>query len=86
MTCCRMTEEVISVVAVPYSGKSYVLASKWAEFNQITAVGIRFYLVREDGEIVIIWHEIWKWVWDTILLKKVSIKKSSFASEAGFFR
>lgn len=54
MTGCKMTEEVVPVVAVPYSGKSYALASKWAEFAQIKTVGIRFYLVREDGEIVII--------------------------------
>ena len=54
MTGCRMTENVVSIVAVPYSEKSYNLATKWAEFEQMQLVGIKFYLVKEDGDIVIV--------------------------------
>lgn len=36
MTGCRMTKNVIAIVAVPYSEKSYNLAMKWAEFEQMT--------------------------------------------------
>jgi hypothetical protein len=54
MTGCRMTENVVAIVAVPYSEKSYDLATKWVKFEQMQLVGIKFYLVKEDGDIVIV--------------------------------
>jgi hypothetical protein len=54
MTGCTMTKNVIAIVAVPYSEKSYNLASKWTKFEQMQLVGIKFYLVKEDGDIVIV--------------------------------
>lgn len=54
MTGCKMTDKVVLIVAVPYSEKSYSLATKWANLEQIQLVGIKFYLVKEDGDIVIV--------------------------------
>ncbi len=36
---------------VPYSEKSYELASKWSELEQIKMIGIKFILVHGDGKI-----------------------------------
>ncbi|MGN0169515.1 MAG: hypothetical protein ACI39H_02005 [Lachnospiraceae bacterium] len=47
-------EYVIPVVGVPYSEKSYELATRWIKLPQIQAVGIKFFLVKEDGNIVTI--------------------------------
>ena len=45
-------EDVTPVVAVPYSEKSYELATRWIKLPQIQTVGINFCLVKEDGNIV----------------------------------
>ena len=47
-------EDVTPVVAVPYSGKSFELATRWIKLPQIQAVGIKFFLAKEDGNIVTI--------------------------------
>lgn len=54
MTGCRMTENVVPIVAVPYSEKSYELATRWAQLEQMQLIGIKFYLLKEDGDIVIV--------------------------------
>lgn len=51
MTGCQLNENVIPVVAVPYSEKSYELASRWSQLQQIRMVGIKFLLVRVDGSV-----------------------------------
>ena len=51
MTGCPMTDNMVPVVAVPYTEKSYELARRWSELKQIQAVGIKFILVHENGEI-----------------------------------
>lgn len=51
MTGIAFTEEVIPVVAVPYSSKSYELASRWCSLEQIKKVGIQFALVYDDGKV-----------------------------------
>lgn len=52
MTGCTMAENIIPVVAVPYTAKSNELAIRWAGLPQIKMVGIKFILVKEDGSIV----------------------------------
>lgn len=42
---------IIPMVAVPYTPKSYELATKWSELSQIRTLGIKFALVREDGNV-----------------------------------
>lgn len=54
MTSCFMSENVIPVVAVPYTKKSLELAERWSKLEQIQRVGIRFILVQENGNIVTI--------------------------------
>lgn len=54
MTGCQLSENIVPVVAVPYSEKSYELASRWVQLKQIRLVGIRFMLVRADGGIELI--------------------------------
>lgn len=54
MTGCQMADNVVPVVAVPYTNKSYELANKWSQLRQIRNVGIKFILVHEDGNIVYI--------------------------------
>ena len=54
MTGCQLSDNVIPVVAVPYSDKSYELACRWSLLKQIQMVGIRFMLVCEDGDLKII--------------------------------
>lgn len=51
MTGCQLDEQLIPVVAVPYSEKSHELARRWSQFKQIEMVGIKFMLVHEDGTI-----------------------------------
>lgn len=51
MTGCQLDENVIPVVAVPYSEKSYELACRWSRLKQIRLVGIRFMLVYEKGKV-----------------------------------
>ncbi len=54
MTGRELTEDIISVVAAPYSDKTYELAIRWSEYSQIKKIGIRFILVKADGDIVMI--------------------------------
>lgn len=51
MTGCQLSENVVPVVAVPYTEKSYELACRWTQLKQIQMVGIKFMLVREDGKV-----------------------------------
>lgn len=52
MTNEHVTKDVIPVVAVPYSDKSFVLATKWSQLEQIRTMGICFFLVKDSGEII----------------------------------
>lgn len=51
MTGCPDSNDVIPVVAVPYSAKSAELAKKWSCNERILRAGIRFMLVHDNGEI-----------------------------------
>lgn len=51
MTGIALTEDIIPVVAVPYSSKSYELASRWCSLEQIKKIGIQFALVHDDGKV-----------------------------------
>ncbi len=51
MTSCELSEEIVPMVAVPFSEKIYELAVKWGAYPQIQQIGIGFLLVKEDGEI-----------------------------------
>lgn len=51
MTGCQLIENMIPVVAVPYTTKSYELACKWSQLKQIQSVGIKFILVHEEGKL-----------------------------------
>ena len=50
----ELTENIVPAVAVPYSEKSFELATRWGEYSQIKQIGIRFILVKNDGDIVMI--------------------------------
>lgn len=52
MTAEIFGDNVIPAVAVPYSEKSYELATRWSEYPQIKLVGIKFVLVKDNGDIV----------------------------------
>ena len=54
MTGGELTDEIIPAVAVPYSKKTLELAEKWSEYHQIKQIGIRFILVKVDGDIEMI--------------------------------
>ena len=54
MTGCELGNGIIPAVAVPYSKKSYDLANKWSKLPQMKKIGIKFYLVQENGDIVIV--------------------------------
>ncbi len=54
MTGCQLNERIVPMVAVPYTEKSYELASRWSSLKQIQLVGIKFILVRDTGDVVII--------------------------------
>ena len=47
-------ENVIPIVAVPYSSKSYELAKRWSEYKKIQDANIHFILVQDSGEILYI--------------------------------
>lgn len=47
-------ENIIPVVAVPYSSKSYELAKRWSEYKKIQDANIHFILVYDNGEIMYI--------------------------------
>lgn len=52
MTNERVMQDVIPVVAVPYSEKSFALATQWSQLEQMKKSGICFFLVKENGEII----------------------------------
>lgn len=52
MTSSVLTDDMIPAVAVPYSEKSVELAGRWSEYPQMQQIGIRFLLVKDDGDIV----------------------------------
>ena len=54
MTGCRLDDNVVPVVAVPYSEKSYELACRWSQLKQIRLVGIKFMLVHNSDEVEMI--------------------------------
>ena len=54
MTGCELGNGIILVVAVPYSQKSFELADRWSGLPQMQKIGNKFYLVKEDGDIVIV--------------------------------
>ena len=54
MTGRELTENIVPAVAVPYSEKSVELATRWSKYSQIKQIGIRFVLVKADGDIVMI--------------------------------
>ena len=51
MTGFQMTDNMVPVVAVPYTSKSCELANKWSQLKQIQNVGIRFMLVHPNGNV-----------------------------------
>ena len=53
MTNEHVTQGVIPVVAVPYSEKSFALATKWSQLEQIKKMGIQFFLIKENGDMII---------------------------------
>ena len=53
MTSFELTDDIIPAIAVPFSDKSYALASKWSEYKQIKQLGIKFFLVKEEDIIKI---------------------------------
>lgn len=54
MTGCDFTEDVIPMVAVPYTEKSKELAERWSKLTQIRDLGIKFALIYTDGNICFI--------------------------------
>ena len=54
MTGRELTENIVPAVAVPYSEKSVELATRWSKYSQVKQIGIRFVLVKADGDIVMI--------------------------------
>lgn len=51
MTGCDFTENVIPMVAVPYTVKSRELAERWSGLTQIKNLGIKFALVKGSGMV-----------------------------------
>ena len=51
MTRCQWDEQLIPVVAVPYSEKSCELAHRWSQFKQIQMVEIKFMLLYDGGNV-----------------------------------
>ncbi len=54
MTTQYSGDNVIPIVAVPYSSKSYELANRWSGYPKIQNANIHFILVRENGEVLYI--------------------------------
>ena len=51
MTGVDLREDMIPVVAVPYTEKSRSLAERWLNYSQMKAMKIQFFLVKENEEI-----------------------------------
>ena len=54
MTNNTIDRNTVPVVAVPYTKKSFDLASRWSGYELIKTIGIRFFLVTETGDITIV--------------------------------
>lgn len=54
MTVGELGGNIVPVVPVPYSEKTYSLAKKWSEYSQIKRLGLKFYLVEADGNMIIV--------------------------------
>ena len=54
MTGGIIDDTIEAVVAVPYTEKSFALASKWVSLPQMKRVGIKFFLVEEDGSLCVV--------------------------------
>ena len=52
MTNEYIPDNAIPIVAVPYTEKSFNLATKWSQLKQIKISNIRFILVKENGELL----------------------------------
>ena len=53
MTSFELSDDIIPVVAVPFSDKSNALANEWSKYSQIKQLGIKFFLVKENDIIVV---------------------------------
>ncbi|MCF0185880.1 MAG: hypothetical protein HUJ98_05265 [Bacteroidaceae bacterium] len=51
MTADLDDPNIIPVVAVPWTEKSFELANRWSKLKQIKAAGIHFMLVKENEEV-----------------------------------
>ena len=51
MTGIALSGDIIPMVAVPYSSKSYELANRWCSLEQIKIIGIQFALIHDDGKV-----------------------------------
>lgn len=51
MTGCDYKNNVIPMVAVPYTDKAKELAERWSKLTQIKNLGIKFALICEDGDV-----------------------------------
>lgn len=51
MTGRDLNDNIVPVVAVPYSQKSYELACRWSQLKQIRMLGIKFMLVYDNGDV-----------------------------------
>lgn len=54
MTGCPDDSNVIPIVAVPYNEKSLTLANDWSASKRIRNAGIRFMLVRTNGDLEVV--------------------------------
>ena len=52
MTTEYADENVVPIVAVPHSAKSYELAKRWSGYEKIQDANIHFILVCDDGKIL----------------------------------
>lgn len=51
ITSKNFNPEMIPMVGVPYSEKSYELAVRWSTLSQIDMLGIKFALIKENGSV-----------------------------------
>jgi hypothetical protein len=54
MTGTELNKNIIPVVAVPYTEKSYKLACIWSQYSQIKLIGIQFMLIDKSGSVITI--------------------------------
>ena len=61
MTSEALEKGAIPAVAIPFSEKSFELATRWSKLNAIDQIGIRFLLAKENGDFVIVGRDNFKW-------------------------